>query len=92
MDKIIGSDVERVSLEKIHKVNLEFLIKYRELLDAVENLHQNVCGLNLLDQSDKVKDTIDCSSEIISTITKFAPEFLRISMLLDKIEFLSKDE
>ena len=92
MDKITGFDVERVSLEKIHNANLEFLIKYRDLLDAVENMHQNVSGLNLLEQNETITNLIEYSSEIVSTVSKFAPSLLKVSVLLDKIENLSKSE
>jgi hypothetical protein len=92
MDKIVGNDLDMNTLNNLNVANLNFLNSYKELLNVVEFMHQNLTSAQLFDNDENLHDKITVSDEIISEMSMVAQQFIKITFLLDKLENLHKQE
>jgi len=92
MDKIVGNDLDMNTLNNLNVANLNFLNSYKDLLNVVEFMHQNLTSAQLFDNGENLHDKITVSDEIISEMSMVAQQFIKITFLLDKLENLHKQE
>jgi hypothetical protein len=92
MDKIIGNDIDINTINNLNLANLNFLNSYKDLLNVVELMHQNLTSAQLFDNDENLQDKVTVSDEIISEMSLVAQQFIKITFLLDKLENLHKQE
>lgn len=91
MDKVFGRDIDKSTIEKLNFSNLNCLNAYKEMLDLVETMHQNITCENLLQSDDKSKTLMNISDDLVTEMASMAQNYVKITFLLDKMENMLVD-
>jgi hypothetical protein len=92
MDKITGNDIDINTIEQLNLANLGCLNTYKEMLDSVEYMHQNLLCAQMFENDERLDKKVAISDEIISEMAVIAQQYVKITFLLDKLENLLKSE
>ena len=92
MDKITGNDIDINTVEQLNVANLGWLNTYKQMLDSVEYMHQNLLCAQMFENDELLNRKVAISDEIISEMAIIAQQYVKITFLLDKLENLLKSE
>lgn len=91
MDKLFGREIDKSTIDKLNLSNLNCLNAYKDMLDLVETMHQNIACENLLEGDDKSKNLMLISDDLITEMSLLAQNYVKITFLLDKLENMLND-
>jgi hypothetical protein len=92
MDKIVGNEIDINTIGKLNLANLNSLNSYKEMLDSLEFMHQNLLCAQMFETNDLLDKKVALSDDIITEMAIIAQQYVKITFLLDMFENLHKSE